>query len=190
MGNKPRMPAFGFDLDDVVFNFVMNLLPDNKFVNSGVRPRLARILGLKCGSECQIRKNIYFEGHRRIVLGNNVHLNRQSYLDGGGGLIIEDNVRFGPQAMLMAGTHEIGDPRMRMGEALPKQIRVGEGCWIGARVTVTAGVTLGKGCVVSAGSVVQRSMPPNYIVAGNPARPVLALEKAKEGRETGEGSPR
>lgn len=180
MENGQRKSSPGFDIDDVIFNFVMNLWPDNKFVNANIRPSLARLLGLKCGTDCEIRKDIYFEGHRRIVLGNNVHLNRQSYLDAGGGIFVGDNVRFGPQAMLVAGSHEIGDPEMRMGEVLSKVIRIEEGCWIGARVTVTAGVTIGKGSVVSAGAVVQRSMPPNFIIAGNPARPVYALETARE----------
>ena len=180
MLKKPWKPAFGFNLDDVMFNFVMNLLPDNKFSNSCIRPYIARIFGLKCGTECEIRKNIYFEGHRKIVLGNNVCLNRQSYFDASNGIIIGDNVRFGSQTMLIAGSHEIGKPWMRMGVVLSEKICIEEGCWICARVTITAGVTIGKGSVVSAGSVVQRSMPPNYVIAGNPARPVSALEEATD----------
>lgn len=182
MVRKMRELASGLDLDSVIFNFVMNLPPDNTFVNSRIRPSIARILGLKCGRDCQIRKNIYFEGHRKIVLGNNVCLNRQSYFDAGGGIVVGDNVRFGPQTMLIAGSHEIGEPRMRMGEVVSRKICIEEGCWIGARVTVTADVTIGKGSVVSAGAVVQRSMPSDHVIGGNPARPIYALEKAKDER--------
>jgi maltose O-acetyltransferase len=178
MGKKPWKPALGLNLEAVLFNFAMNLFPDNKFSNSCIRPFIAKIFGLKCGTECEIRKNIYFEGHRKIVIGNNVYLNRQSYLDASNGIVIGDNVKFGPQTMLIAGSHEIGKPQMRMGGVLSEKIYIEEGCWICARVTITAGVTIGKGSVVSAGSVVQRSMPPNYVIAGNPARSVLALEEA------------
>lgn len=170
----------GLDLDFAVFNLAVNLLPDNTFVNTRVRPRIARLFGLRCGRGCEIRKNIHFEGHRRIVLGDGVCLNRESYIDAGGGIVVGDNVKFGPGAMLIAGTHLIGKPEMRMGGVLSKTILIEEGCWIGARVTVTAGVTIGRGCVVSAGAVVQRSMPPGHIVAGNPARPVYTLDKASE----------
>ncbi len=180
MADYPRRLASGLDLDDVLFNFLMNLLPDNKLFNSRFRPRLARILGLKCGKGCEIRKDIYFEGHRRIVLGNDVCLNRQSYFDAGAGIFIGDNVKFGPQALIMAGSHEIGEPGMRLGQVVSKKIRIEEGCWICARVTISAGVTIGAGSVVSAGSVVQRSMPPNRLVGGNPARALEALDKGDD----------
>jgi acetyltransferase-like isoleucine patch superfamily enzyme len=51
-------------------------------------------------------------------------------------------------------------------------IRIGDDCWIGARVFVLAGVTIGDGCVVGAGSVVTRSLPPNSIAVGVPAKVV------------------
>mgnify|MGYP001583804065 CR=1 FL=1 len=171
--------ALGLDIDDVLFNFLMNLLPDNKLVNTRVRPFIAGILGMKCGTGCEIRKNIYFEGHRRIELGNDVALNRQSYFDAGDGLSIGDNVKFGPQALLMAGSHEIGPQHQRLGGVVSKRIRIEDGCWICARVTITAGVTVGTGSVVAAGSVVQRSMPANCLIGGNPARAVEVLEKSK-----------
>ncbi len=179
MAHKPRRLALGLDLDDVMFNFLMNLLPDNKLISFHFRPFLARILGMKCGRGCEIRKNIYFEGHRKIVLGDHVALNRQSYFDASAGMIIGDNVKFGPQALLMAGSHEIGKPRLRLGDVVSKRICIEEGCWICARVTITAGVTIGAGSVVSAGSVVQRSMPANCLIGGNPARAVEALEKTE-----------
>jgi maltose O-acetyltransferase len=180
MAHNPLRLASGLDLDDVMFNFLMNLLPDNKLSNFRFRPYLARILGLKCGKGCEIRKNIYFEGHRKIVLGNNVCLNRQSYFDAGAGIFIGDNVKFGPQALIIAGSHEIGKPRMRLGEVVSKKICIEEGCWICARVTISAGVTIGAGSVVSAGSVVQRSMPPHRLIGGNPARALEALDTADE----------
>ena len=162
-------------LDDVIFNFVINLLPDDVLSNSSLRPFLARMFGLRCGHNVQIKSDIFYEDHRRIVLGSNVQLNRKAYLDAEGGIYIGDNVRFGPHVMLVTGSHEIGNPSMRAGQLVHKPIIIGEGCWVGARTFIGPGVTIGNGSVVSAGSVVQRSMPANFLIAGNPARPVSPL---------------
>ncbi len=178
--------ALWLDPDFVLFNFVMNLWPDNQLCNSHLRPFIARLLGLRCGQDCQIRSRTYFERHRKIDVGKNVFLNRQSYFDAGGGITIGDNVRFGPQVMLITGSHQIGPPEMRAGGVISKEIRVEDGCWIGARVTITAGVTIGKGCVVSAGAVVQRSMPPGFLIAGNPARPLYRVDQADGSRPGGD----
>lgn len=53
-----------------------------------------------------------------------------------------------------------------------KQITVEDEVWIGANAVITAGVKLGKHCVVGAGSVVTKDVPPFSIVVGNPARVV------------------
>ena len=47
---------------------------------------------------------------------------------------------------------------------------IGDDVWIGANAIITAGVEIGDGAVVGAGSVVRRSVPAGAIVAGNPAR--------------------
>lgn len=47
---------------------------------------------------------------------------------------------------------------------------IGKNCFIGARSLIMPGVEIGDNCVIGAGSVVTKSVPPNCIVAGNPAR--------------------
>lgn len=48
--------------------------------------------------------------------------------------------------------------------------RIGQNCFIGGRSLILPGVEIGDSCIVGAGSVVTRSVPPNCIVAGNPAK--------------------
>lgn len=48
--------------------------------------------------------------------------------------------------------------------------RIGQNCFIGGRSLILPGVTIGDSCIVGAGSVVTKTVPPHTIVAGNPAR--------------------
>jgi acetyltransferase-like isoleucine patch superfamily enzyme len=80
---------------------------------------------------------------------------------------------FGPEVYITASDYALtaGIPVMQ----LPKQERnvtVGDGCWLGARVIVVAGVSLGAGCIVGAGAVVTHDLPPDSIAVGVPARVV------------------
>ena len=76
----------------------------------------------------------------------------------------------------MAGDHIIDVPgafmvdlhTKRPGDDLP--VIIERDVWIGANVTVLKGVTIGRGCVVAAGSVVTRSTEPYTMVGGVPAR--------------------
>lgn len=54
-------------------------------------------------------------------------------------------------------------------------IRIEDDAWIGCRAIVLGGVTIGRGAVVAAGAVVTKDVPPNAVVAGNPARVVREL---------------
>ena len=63
----------------------------------------------------------------------------------------------------------IGSPDYK-GQGLGLQLTVGEDVWIGFGAVLLSGVTIGRGAIVAAGSVVTRDVPPYAIAAGNPAR--------------------
>jgi len=63
-------------------------------------------------------------------------------------------------------------PRPRI-ETRP--IRIGDNVWIGMNSVVLKGVTIGDNSIVAAGSIVTHDVPPNTMVAGNPARVVKAI---------------
>lgn len=56
-----------------------------------------------------------------------------------------------------------------------KPVIIGDNCWLGTRVLIMPGVEIGKGCVIAAGAVVTKNMPPYSVVAGNPAKAVKNL---------------
>ena len=56
-----------------------------------------------------------------------------------------------------------------------KPVTIGDRCWICTRVIILPGVTIGEGCVIGAGAVVAKDMPPYSVVVGNPAIAVKSL---------------
>lgn len=88
-------------------------------------------------------------------------------LDARGGLYIGDSVSVSHGVMLMTGSHDINAVNFSV-NYLP--IRIGDYVWIGCAAIVLQNVTIGKGAVVAAGSVVTKDVPPYCIVAGIPAQ--------------------
>ncbi|MGF9662367.1 acyltransferase [Arthrobacter crystallopoietes] len=100
---------------------------------------------------CYINQNVFFDDGPQIVLGPNVSIGMGSYL--------------------LTGSHEVGGPERRA-EGNPKaKVTVGAGSWLGARVIVMPGVTIGEGCIIAAGSVVIADTKPHTMYAGIPAIP-------------------
>jgi maltose O-acetyltransferase len=70
---------------------------------------------------------------------------------------------------MIVGSHQIGLNKRRAGDGVARSIRIGDGCWIGANVTIIDGVEISDGCVIAAGSLVNSNIPSNVLVAGIPA---------------------
>ncbi len=94
-----------------------------------------------------------------------------------GRITIGDRCLIGDQvAIYDCDAHEV-DPVNRhrsSGEILP--VSIGNNVWLGSRVIILKGVTIGDNSVIGAMSVVTRSIPPNCIAAGNPARVLRTLD--------------
>ncbi|MEM9022587.1 MAG: acyltransferase [Bacteroidota bacterium] len=107
-----------------------------------------------------------------ITIGNNVGLGEFAYLGGGGGLTIGDDCIIGQYLSCHPENHHFEDPErlIRHQGVSRKGIHIGRNCWIGSKVTVLDGVTIGDNCVIAAGAVVTKDMPANSIIGGVPAK--------------------
>lgn len=145
----------------------------------GENPRIHRSVSLshKEGSPIVIGDHAnFFRGSEMvgpISIGDRVFINRDAYIRPK--TTIGDNVAIGPFVKLITDTHEIGPAHKRAGKSRFDPIVIGDGSWIGAAVTVLAGVTIGKGCIVAAGAVVTRDVPDNTMVGGVPAQHIRDL---------------
>lgn len=121
-------------------------------------------------------------------IGNHVHIAYHAdFVATRSKIIIGDHVVFGPHVCIRGGDHRIdivGEwiDDVKDDKKIPEndQDVVFQGDnWIGMNVTILKGVTIGKGCIVAAGAVVTRSMPPYSIIGGIPAK-VLKMRFSKE----------
>lgn len=107
-----------------------------------------------------------------IRLGNHVGIGEFAYLGGGGGLEIGDDCIIGQYLSCHPENHIYSDltQPIRLQGVTRSGIRIGANCWIGSKVTILDGVTLGQGCVVAAGAVVTQSFPDYSVIGGVPAK--------------------
>lgn len=116
-----------------------------------------------------------------INYGPGVRFGRDCFLNFGctllalGGITIEDDVFIGPHCVLATEYHP-EDPATRH-SLLTKPIVVKRNAWLGANVTVLAGVTVGENAIVAAGSVVTKDVPANMVVAGTPAKVIREIKR-------------
>lgn len=105
-----------------------------------------------------------------VIIGNNARVGLGNTLIGP--VTIKDDVRLAQNVVLSGLNHnyeDISKPIHAQGVSTAT-IVVNESTWIGANVTVVAGVEIGKHCVIAGGSVVTKNVPDFSVVVGNPAR--------------------
>ncbi len=112
---------------------------------------------------------VYFDYGKYTRFGNGTFVNHCCYFMDGGTIEIGENVFIGPYCGFYTASHPLNymDRNKGLEKALP--IKIGDNCWLGANVSILQGVTIGSGCVIAAGSVVTRDIPPDCMVAGVPA---------------------
>jgi maltose O-acetyltransferase len=128
-----------------------------------------------CGSGLDIRPPILIEYGERVFIGSNVFLNNDFMVLGSGRVRIGDNVLIGPGARLYTPNHPLDISLRREGWEIGLPITIEDDAWLGGSVVICPGVTIGARAVVGAGSVVTKDVPPDVVVAGNPARIVKEL---------------
>lgn len=121
--------------------------------------------GVSIGENCAIGSGVYVG--RYASLGHRVRVQDKAHLTDR--MVIGDDVFIGPCATFINDRHpRVNNPHYK---AEPPIVR--DRVSVGANATILPGVTLGEGCVVGAGAVVTKNVPPYATVVGNPARVVL-----------------
>lgn len=118
----------------------------------------------KFGKRCFINFNLTVQDDAPVTIGNDCN--------------------FGPNVTIVTPIHPmLADERRSLlcddGKerhlCYAKPVFIGDDCWLGANVVVCPGVTIGKNCVIGAGSVVTRDIPEGSFAAGVPAKVIRPI---------------
>ena len=126
-----------------------------------------------------------FNGRRhdpRLRIGSGSNIGRGIWFSCVGRIDIGEQTLTAQNVLIADSYHEYHDPDapiVRQPMAEPQDVTIGPGCFIGAHAAVLAGVTVGANSFVAANAVVTRSVPPNSVVAGNPARVVRRYDRER-----------
>jgi carbonic anhydrase/acetyltransferase-like protein (isoleucine patch superfamily) len=131
-------------------------------------------------------KNTWIVGFKvstdpRLVIGNRVSINYDIMISVAKCVSIGDDTMIAATVQIYDNpSHPLAPSRRLRRESFAIEdaspVIIGRNVWIGTSAIILSGVTIGDNSVVAAGSIVTKSVPPNTLVAGNPARIIKTLE--------------
>lgn len=168
------------DLKLFILQFRLYLF--NNFFNRIPSKHLRKLISkgyIKIGKDSFLRMKVEFLNStmsKNIIIGNNCTINPYCLLDGRTGKIkIGNNVDIARGSMIYTLQH---DPDSDYFETESGDVVIEDYVWIGSKVIVLPGVTIGRGSVIASGAVVTKDIPPMSVAGGIPAR-VLKSRNSK-----------
>jgi serine acetyltransferase len=139
-------------------------------VLSGFKNRLLQTLAKSLPGAFTFR--VWAHRVRGVVLGSGVHIGPDVMIDTAfpQWVSIGNNVQLGTRCLILAHMHTLPPRKNELENYI--SVRIEDDVYIGAASVILPNVRIGRGAVVTAGSVVTRSVPPMMMVQGNPAEPV------------------
>ena len=152
-------------------------------VTVGKNVKLSNFINLYgCSIGDNTKVGPFVEIQKNASIGNNCKIQSHTFICEG--VTIEDNVFIGHGVIFTNDTYPRStNPDGSLQTEADWKVEytaVKRGASIGSGATILANLTIGEGALVGAGSVVTKDVPPETIVAGNPARIIRRLKKEKE----------
>ena len=128
-----------------------------------------KIYGIKIGRKSLLDMHNYFVCPEKMIIGDCSHINRNCILDARGGIVVKNCVSISYNVTLCSAGHDCQTPDFKYVSA---PIVIEDYVWIGINATILKGVTIGRGAVIAAGSVVTKDCDSLGIYAGIPAKKI------------------
>ena len=187
-----------YNNDDIILKRIRGVVFSVKSKNHSKNLRLAKNITIHYpqyitfGDNCSVDNGAAFfplvsclgkSYPSKIVIGNNVRIGSYNRFASMNCVEIEDDVLFAAFVHITDHSHEFRDikrPVHEQGVFTKGTVKIGKGSWLGYRCNILSGVTIGEHCVVAAGAVVTKSVPPYSVVAGCPAKVIQKYDFDKE----------
>lgn len=146
-----------------------------------VRRKLCSGLFRSAGKNINVEKGAKFGSGCYVSIGDNSGIGVDCQLMGD--VSIGRNVMMGPDVLCITSTHDHSRsdvPMIEQGFTEEQPIIISDDVWIGARCTILPGVTIGKGVIIGAASVVTKNLPDYSVAVGNPATVIRSRLTANE----------
>jgi acetyltransferase-like isoleucine patch superfamily enzyme len=156
-------------------------IADDVKLGRGVKlSKFINLYGCEVGDESKI--GAFVEIQKNATVGKRCKISSHTFICEG--VAIEDNVFIGHGVMFINDSY----PRATTADGSlqteadwkVERTNIKKGASIGSGATILCGITVGENAIVGAGSVVTKDVPPNSIVAGNPARVLRYIEQTME----------
>ncbi|HEX4720638.1 MAG TPA: sugar O-acetyltransferase [Thermoleophilaceae bacterium] len=142
----------------------------NSEPDEDARERILRELLAALGSSSYIRSPFFCDYGYNITLGDGVFLNFNCVVLDVVAVTIGDRTQIASAVQILAADHPVDVETRASGLENGRPIAIEEDVWIGGGAILCPGVTVGRGSVIGAGSVVTRDIPAGVVAVGNPCR--------------------
>jgi len=147
------------------------LLPQSTYSRTSktIRAFFARRICAHVGSQVNIERGATFGALTTIGDRSGIGYNCELY----GEVNLKNDVLMAPECVFYTRNHEVSRtdiPMGAQGDGPSFPITIGNDVWLGRRVMVMPGVSIGDGCIVAAGAIVTKDFPPYTVLGGVPAK--------------------
>lgn len=139
------------------------------------KDRMAKAIVKEFGENANIIPPFTCDYGCNVKVGNNTVINHSGVFLDTNEINIGKHALIGPKSGLYGAIHPFDVEARNEGIEKAKTINIGDGAWLGGKVTVVPGVSIGKHSVIGAGSVVTKDIPDDVVAVGNPCRVIRKI---------------
>lgn len=139
------------------------------------KDRMAKAIVKEFGENANIIPPFTCDYGCNVKVGDNTVINHSGVFLDTNEINIGKHALIGPKSGLYGAIHPFDVEARNEGIEKAKTINIDDGAWLGGKVTVVPGVSIGKHSVIGAGSVVTKDIPDDVVAVGNPCRVIRKI---------------